>query len=116
MINVGRVVLSSRLVQTFQVKRRAGSYIEGRWTEVASGVNLTKVGIVQPAKQSALEVLPEGEQNVEALLIHTKDEIIMGNSDNLISDIIIWQGAEYRVAFKKPWQLNGFSWVIAVKL
>lgn len=116
MINVGRVVSSSRLVQTFQVKRRTGSFVEGRWTEAALGTNLTKVGIIQPAKQSALEVLPEGERNVEALLIHTKDEIIMGNSDNLISDIVLWQGAEYRVAFKKPWQLSGFSWVIAVKL
>lgn len=116
MINVGRVVSSSRLVQTFSINRKQGSYINGRWTESIQAGPLSKVGIVQPAKPESLLFLPEGERVEGAILIHSKDEIIVGDGVSTMSDIILWQNEEYRAAFKKPWQLNGYFCVIAVKI
>ena len=116
MINVGRVVTSGRFVQAFIIKRKQGSFNNGRWTETAQGSPINKIGIVQPAKQDQLLVLPEGERKDDAILIHCKDEIKVGDSVSSISDIIEWQGNSYRAAFKKPWQLNGYYWVIAVRI
>lgn len=115
MINLSRVVQSSKFVQPFTVERKGGSYVEGRWTETLTST-INRVGIIQPAKQDQLNFLPEGERKDDTILIHCKDDILVGDGVSTMSDIIIYQGKKYRAAFMKPWALNGFYWVIAIGL
>jgi hypothetical protein len=40
----------------------------------------------------------------------------MGDGQTIMSDIIEWQGNDYRIAYLKPWQVNGYYWAMAVKI
>jgi hypothetical protein len=72
-------------------------------------------GNVQPATQNdILNFLPEGERQSNAIRIYAAGMLVMGNGDDKQSDVIIWNGDYYRVAFSKPWDAFGYWFAIAV--
>lgn len=114
MINLSEIVLNPAFAQPFQIKRLSGTFAnEGEFTE--TNTTIDRYGVIQPAKpDDVLKFLPEGERQGNAIMVHCADEVRMGDGVGLRSDIILWHGEQYRVAFAKPWQDYGYWFVIAV--
>lgn len=115
MIDVSELVADPDFAQTFSIERFTGSFAnEGEYTEAAPTV-LSRTGAIQPGSSpDMLEFLPEGERGKATIRFWSWAEIRMG--DGLArSDNILWRGRWYRVAYCKPWQLNGYYHGIAVE-
>lgn len=115
MIDVSELMDDPDLSQAFQIKRRAGGFLnEGRWISGAETI-LDRVGIIQPSKAAdVLQFLPEGERSNTVITIHSKQDILMAKSSGQESDVVIWNGRQYRVAYSKPWELYGYWFAMAV--
>lgn len=113
MINIAEVVNDPDFTQPFQINRFSGSFEnEGEWVKTSQ--TLQRVGVIQPTKSSdALNFLPEGERQANAITIYCAEDILMGDGQDIQSDVVIWNGAQYRVAYSKPWQANGYWFAIA---
>lgn len=93
------------------IKRRApGAWVAGRWVPGATGAPETIQATVQPAVLSdynRMEPLLEGRR-VEAMIrVYTVDVLAVGGQDAQASgDIVEWQGDDYEIVAKSPWQSN----------
>ena len=114
MINIGRVVQDPRFAQAFQVKRQsAGTFAnEGEFSTVETV--LDRFGVVQPSKADDLiKFLPEGERQGNFITIYCNQDVLMGNGKDQESDVVVWRGDYYKVAFSKPWDIHGYWFAIA---
>lgn len=114
LVNVARAIQHPRLQQAFQVQRPSGAFAnEGRFA--VTSPTLTRRGVVHPStdKERAL-FLPEGVRHESAITIYCDQDLLMNNGISQQSDIVIWRGASYRVAFAKPWDQYGYWFAVAV--
>lgn len=115
MMDLSEVIEDPEFTTSFQVQRfGAGAYAnEGVFT-VPIPDRLLMSGIVQPASgNDLLRFLPEGERASASIRVYCTRELIMGDGVKTLSDIIIWNGGQYRVAFRKQWSQFGYWFVIA---
>ncbi|MES2587007.1 MAG: hypothetical protein V4536_08820 [Pseudomonadota bacterium] len=113
MIDISEVINDPDFTQPFQINRMFGSFVnEGEWLD--SPVTLERIGVIQPTKANdALQFLPEGERQSNAITIYCTQDVLMGDGQNQRSDTVLWNGSQYRVAYAKPWQQNGYWFAIA---
>lgn len=114
MIDMSEIVSDPDFAQAFTVQRQsAGTFAnEGEFT--TSSTTLSRFGTIQPSKSEDLvKFLPEGERQGNFITIHCAEDVLMGNGSDQQSDIVIWRGDYYKVAFSKPWDMHGFWFAIA---
>lgn len=113
MLNVSFVMNDPRFAQTIPLIRASGVRLpDGNYQKSTS--NLTIKCVVQPSKaDDVLKYLPEGERQDNAISIHSATEIRMGDGNGQESDVVIWNGGHYRVAFAKNWKDFGYWFAIA---
>jgi hypothetical protein len=117
MINLTRVVVNPRLSQNFQIERISeGQYInEGEWQEGSKTV-LARFGVITPSKAlDVVQYLPEGERTSESITIYCQEDLRMSDGKGIQSDYVLWRDKRYRIAFCKPWEVQGYYHALAVR-
>lgn len=115
MMDMSDVVAWDDIQLPFTVLRPAvGTMVEGRYTE-GTPVSLSRVGVIQPVSaQDAINFLPEGERQNNAITIFCTEDINMGDGMDVRPDEVVFDGQTYRVAFSKNFKHHGYWRVIAV--
>jgi hypothetical protein len=71
---------------------------------------------IQPSSASdMMQFLPEGDRSKRSVSIYSKTQINMGDGATTQSDLIIWNGTTYRVAFSQLWKAYGYWFVMATE-
>jgi len=116
LVNVSVALRHPRLSQAFQIRRMTGAYAassEGVYTETPSVLN--RRGVIQPtSQQDRVAYLPEGVRQDDAITVFSTEDILMADAVSQPSDIVLWQGRTYRVAFSKRYDQHGYWFSIAV--
>jgi hypothetical protein len=81
------------------VKRpRAGQRVKGTWVPGIVGPDVPFKGTVQPPSGETMKVLPEGTRKSDVIEVIAPREMVFTVATNEVkSDLIIWQGREYEV-------------------
>lgn len=117
MIDVSEIIGDPDFNTTIHVVRPAAGAFqdEGVWTPGGSATEYDQIVIVQPAKKDDLvKYVPEGERQNDAVQVWANPGLNMSDGNGLDSDTFIYNGGNYRVAFTKKWDDNGFRWSIGV--
>lgn len=114
MIAVSEVVSDPELAQAFQVKRQSAGTFANEGVFSTTETTLDRFGVVQPSKSDdLLKFLPEGERQGNFITIYCAQDVLMGDGKDQQSDVVIWRGDYYRVAYSKPWDAHGYWFAIA---
>lgn len=113
MINVGRIVNSPRLSQSFTAYRKSGSWVGGRWTGTETAITLR--GVITVADSDDLEMIPEGDRQKGAIAVYSSSQLMITN-DVGTSDEIEWRSNRWRAMQMSPYADYGYYKAIAVKM
>jgi hypothetical protein len=92
--------------QTLPVIRNTGTYIKGVWTKTP-GTDTTIRCTVQPTTGEKILPLLQGRRIESLVEIITDTDLKITDPKNQVQgDIVQWQGKNYELVFKLPWQ-NG---------
>lgn len=98
MFDLGDIVTSPDLAQPFTIFRSTGGkFLAGNWTSQTQQIDY--FGTVSVASSRDIEMIPEGDR-VREVMAFWSDEPIYGTgsaTSGRSSDIIVWQGNQYRV-------------------
>jgi len=81
--------------------RSAGTYVNGRYTQVTSD-NGTIQGSIQPLTPDEVEQLPEGRRDSQSFWIYTDTKLNTVTSEN--PDLLLINSEEYEVNKENIWQ------------
>lgn len=113
MINVSRVIKDTRFTQDFNLVRKEGKFIKGRFEEVEVQISLS--GIIKPSSAKEIEMIPEGDRILGGeITIHTLSELKITNKDGT-SDEVLWNGERYKLYAVFPYKDYGFYKAIAIR-
>jgi len=113
MMNVGRIVNSPRLSQSFTVYRKGGSFVAGRWTPTESAITVR--GVITVSTSDDLEQIPEGDRQKGAISVYSTSQLIVTDATGT-SDEIEWRGNRWRAMQLFAFADYGYYKVIAVKM
>lgn len=113
-INVSRVVNNPALKKPFQVQRPKYEFRNaGEWTLIATQTFQASAVITPASPADQVKYLPEGQRHSTAIMIFSPTQILMGDGNTQESDVVVWNGAYYRVQSSKPWEGYGYWFAIA---
>lgn len=115
MIDVSDIVAWPDIQDEFTVLRyEVGSMVEGRYTEGAR-TDIARTGVIQPTSaQDAINFLPEGERQKNAITIYCAQDLQMGDGMGIRPDEVMYDGQTYRIAFSKNFKRYGYWFAIGV--
>lgn len=74
-------------------------------------------GVVQPSRNSATEVLPEGDRTKPAISVWCGRELNPTYGDSpVLGDVLHWHGRCYRIAAIRDWSQYGYWQATAVEV
>lgn len=109
MINVSQLITNRRFSQTITVKRNQCAIV--KYKPVIKETELTLKGVIAPADQKALEMLPEADRVSGTISVFTREQLYLtGDSPegDYISDIIIHHGQEYKLQAQMDYSDYGY--------
>lgn len=115
-IQVSEVVNDIDMAQNFSILRSTGSFNVGVWestTETLSGY-----GVISVAKPRDLEMIPEGDKIVGAMVFHSQQPLY-GTHDGQApgsSDILIWNNHQWRILSVSQYKDYGYYRAVAERL
>jgi hypothetical protein len=118
--SIAEIVNDPDFAQSFTITRSSGGqYVMGRWNNKT--VLIQAWGAIQPPSPEELEQVPEADRVTGVIAIWTSQLIYetsgtSGNTGSRISDIVTWQGENYRVVKVGPWQDYGYRKAYAVRM
>jgi len=129
MINVSELITDPDFAKKYQVKRKIGEWVSGRFKEV-SNKTIDFIGVVQPASTDDLEEIPEADRvkSVTKFFCRPPKKLYMSEgvesdeisepseSDRVIYDTIIYKGEEYKIIKVADWSDNGYIRAFAALL
>ena len=89
-----------------QKTHEPGAYVKGQWKEGLAR-DIPFKGTAQPASGRAIELLPEGKRNSDAITVFAPANLkfIPAEPEQQRSgDIIVWEGRNYEVYVVRPWK------------
>jgi hypothetical protein len=118
MIDVSDIVSDADLAQVFTILRSTGTGFQyGVWQ--SSTTTLSSYGPVQPATDRDISMLAEGDRVKEVKAFWSSQPIYGTNAIAGVgqsSDILVWQGLNYRVLHVAQQQDYGFWKALAVRM
>lgn len=105
----------TRWLESLTGTRTTGSYVDGRWVD-STPSNLSFTGVVQNASPDDLKVLPEGNRTDEVIKIHTQFELVANISDDTKSDLVDYNGKQYRVNNVAYRFIGNYNKALAIKV
>lgn len=118
-INLSRVVNSPNLAQSFTALRSSGQFGLGGWQNTTTSVSM--YGVVSVATSDDLEMVPEGDRVIGAMVFHSSQPMYRTRDANTsggtgLSDLVLWRGEQYRILYVAPYADYGFYRAIAVRI
>lgn len=109
-INLSRVVTSPRITQVFNVYRSSGRFDLGGWVDVPqSPLYFEMRGVVYPAREKELKLVPEGDRPMGAMCFITKEQLMVTNSETPgPSDEAEYEGEKYKIVSSLPYGSYGY--------
>ena len=115
MINVAEIVTDPDLAQVFTVKRESGGeFGEGGWIP-GTTTEIPMTGPVILSSPDELEQLPAGDRVKSANAFYATVPIYR-TRDGALSDIITWQGEDFKVLQVYDRSSYGYYKAVAVRL
>lgn len=117
MIDVSDVVNDPDLCSNFQILQMFGKFTPDGWT-ITQSTLVNTFGAVRNMSGKDLEMIPEADRVREAVSFRTTTALYETNetSSNRISDILIWQGNQYKILTVKNYSEQGYWLAIAHRL
>ena len=117
-IDMSDIVKSPEWGQSFTIYRGPGSWLNGVWQPGSDPVQ--GQGAVTVATANDLEMIPEGDKVVGAMVFHSQQPIYQtygdANGAGASSDIIVWRDQRYRVLQVGPFCDYGFYRAICTRM
>jgi len=111
-IDVSELMSDPDFVRAFSIMRPTLTVAnEGVASSTYATTQLT--GIVQPASDNELKLLPEGSRLSDVIAVWSHSEIRAGDGSTIESDVILVDGKRYRVIKADPWPDAGYYKVLA---
>lgn len=116
-MNMDDVITDPDFISEFQRIQVAGGYTDGIWAAQETPDPAPYFFPVLPARLDQLNILPEGERNAASICLYTNFELYDGQRQDGVrqSDIILWQGGYYKVAFTKQYSIAPIYFSIATR-
>lgn len=118
MINVEEVVNDPDVSESFTILRSTGSWLNGVW-QPNNTQQIAGYGPVQPLSAKELEMIPEGDRATEHRAFWSAEIIYTTRATDgqgRSSDILLWNGLQYRVLSVMQQQDFGYYRAIAVRM
>jgi hypothetical protein len=101
------VVNDPDLAEPFTVLRQNGSFVQGGW-QVNAPQSIEMWGVVTVASNKELQMLSEADRVRGARMFFSQAPIYVTNeADGITSDIIVWNGLNWRVMSVGQYQNRG---------
>ncbi len=120
-LNMSEVILSPEFTQPLTVKRHSnGHYVKGRFEQDEEIINIP-AAVVSASDAKTLSMIPEGDINGTEKTVYTVEKLYLTTYDgkkdkNFMSDIVIYNGDEYKVIKIFDAQDYGFTKAVISKL
>jgi hypothetical protein len=118
MIQVSEIVNAPEFAQAFTILRSTGAWNTGVWESTQATV--AGFGTITPATENDIKMIPEGDVVEGAMVFHSQAPIYLTHADGSgaggSSDILVWQGFNYRVLSVRQEQDYGYYRAIAVRM
>lgn len=120
-LDMSEVILSPEYTQPLIVKRRSnGRYVKGRFEQDEEEIKID-AAVVSASDAKTLSTIPEGDINGTEKTIYTTERLYLTTYDgkkdkNFTSDIVIYNGDEYKVIKIHDAQDYGFTKAVISKL
>ncbi|KAI3344449.1 hypothetical protein FC831_14505 [Clostridium botulinum] len=117
MINVSRAVNDPRISEPFKVFRKSGEWIKGRFIQEEKEIGMS--GVIVPATNKEIEMIPEGDRTKGEISIHTTKELYTTHSEaneEGTSDEIEWEGERYKIYSLGNYKKYGYWFAIGMRL
>lgn len=89
-----------------QITHEPGNWIKGQWKE-GNEKTIPFKGTAQPASGKAMELLPDGKRNSEAITVFAPGNMKFTPAEPVeqrSGDIIVWEERRYEVYVVRPWK------------
>lgn len=116
MINVGELITDPDFAQPLTIQRSSGQFAAGGFQNTPATVATS--GVVVVANEEDLDQIGEGDRVVGAMEFYTVIPIYetrTGATEGL-SDVIAWNGQQYRLAKVWPWRDYGYYRAIGIRM
>jgi len=117
MIDMTMLMTDPDFTRSFSVKRRAGSFVKGRYVSTEEVFSL--VNPIMPSSPREIQLLPEGDRSSEAITIYTPTKLYVTSSsegESRLSDLVLFGNKQYKVVSCLSWDKYGYYKVVAVDI
>jgi hypothetical protein len=117
-MNLEEVILDGDLADPYTVMRSNGQFVAGGFTDTKTSFNVW--GVVSLASLKDLQMVPEGDRVTEMRVFYSNQPLYVTRSNvnegTGTSDILVWNGIQYRVVSVLPQSNRNFWKAIAARM
>lgn len=113
MIEVGEIVNDPDFAVAGITRLRAAVSLAYEGEVQTSYTSTPITGSLQPAKQSDVLSQESGTRINNLIVLFTQDDVREGDGANVVQDILVYEGKNYRVTAVEHWEDGGFIRVVA---
>jgi hypothetical protein len=119
-MNLAEALHDSEITEAFDVVRSAGQFVAGGWQDTKTQLRL--FGVVSVAQPDDLQMIPEGDRVVGARAFYScRAMFVTRGADQPgdptgTSDVLLFQGVQYRVCRVFNYRNRGYYKAIAVRM
>ena len=109
MIDVSEIIGDPDFAQDYTVTRSSGQFGAGGWIE-NTPQSIPMSGVITVARQKELSQMPEGDRVTGAMLFYSTQQLFITHNDSSAgtSDVITWQGYDYKIVHVWPYVDYGY--------
>ena len=113
MINLAELVTDPDFAQKFQIIRKAGSYLKGRYQTEETREDVT--GIVDPVNAKDLEFIPEADRMKSSKTFYSLAPLSLGNNDDT-ADVCVYKKRIFKLVNVAEYEDFGYWRAIGVDM
>lgn len=113
MINVSEVITDPDFNQQFEVIRRNGQWVDGRYETTETSMEVD--GVIVTSDNRTLDVTPEGNLHTGTIGIWTLYTLYVTQEGEGLSDVVVWMGDRYIIQDSRPHIQYGYNYYQAVR-
>ena len=115
-MDLSEVINDPELAEAFTILRSTGSFGAGGWSETKATV--PAYGVVSPSSPDDIQQLPEGDRVAGNTTFYTSQAMYIthGGQQAGTSDIIQWQGQQWRLAQVWDYSTRGYYKAVGVRM
>lgn len=116
MIDVSEILNDPDMCESFIILRPSGQFAAGGYQQ-NTPKQMAAYGAVRNTSGEEMDMVPEGDRNRELISIRTVTQMFLTSEDSsATSDMVIFQGFQYRLVTLKNYSSQGYWFAIAAKM